>query len=500
MWSRLIVKEIVSRKWGFLLSTVAVAVAVGAWVMAESVAASLRGRVETLNEKSAGLRAEADDLRGESDRIKGETDRILAKMNQNLLIVPAGVPEDRYYRGDFGDQTLPDWIVQAMLDDHVVILINNLPESRRGDQPRIAIVSRDDVPSPLPPYIARYLLPKLADHYTAELQASVKARAGDRSMEVFATGQRHELGAKSDRPLSVPPKPGFARLGSAVAARLKLAKGDRFELAGRTLTVDSVEPEQAGPDDIRVFLALSEAQDLFHQPGRINRVIALSCRCEGVSINTLADVLTKYVREWSGRYRARLLTSQPDSTGLAVAEPLEVRVTPMTRIAVARDTMRDKIESQWHAVQRQQERVAGQVDSVRRLHDSIRGLTRALVPVLGAIIAVLVGGYFYFNVRERQQEIGVLLAVGFTPGPITLALLVKLAAVSLIGGSIGVPGGIGLTHVIGRLPALQLSGVAAPWHLWPMALAGAAALTLLAGVYPLLLARRVQAADILRNA
>ena len=79
------------------------------------------------------------------------------------------------------------------------------------------------------------------------------------------------------------------------------------------------------------------------------------------------------------------------------------------------------------------------------------------------------------------------------------ALLVAIL-VSLVGGAIGVPGGVFLTRALAALPTLQLSGVVEPWYLWPVALAGAVGLTLLAGVYPLCLAGRVRAADILRNA
>ena len=525
MWSRLIFKEILQRKWGFLFSILAVAVAVAAWMLVESVTASLKPQADRLKADADRLQPEAerlkadaekltvqaDRLRDQAGKMKAQTDRMLAEMQQNLMIVPEAVREDQYYMGDFGDCYLPQWLVPALVDEDVVLWVDTRPAATRTSE-RLQWMTKDDADRRFlelhkPPYIKTHALPNLADHYTAELQARRQAAANGQAMDVILTGQLQEKGRKSSRPLVVPAAPGKAHVGSGVARSLKLKAGDSFQIAGKSFVVDRVEAEQATHDDVRVYLALADAQAILNKPGLINRVLALSCQCEGVTINQLAEALDNFVRNWAAKDHART-AGQPATQS---DEPLAARVTPMTRIAVARDNVRAAIEAQAEAIKTQRESVEhqqtlveGQRDSItsqwrqiQQLYDSIRGVAAALMPLLGLIVAALVGGYFYFNVRERQQEMGVLLAIGFSPRPIILAILFKLALVSLLGGAIGTFGGIAVAGQLG--PMLSLPHVVLPWHLWPVAMGGAIVLTLLAGVYPLVVAARTEAATILRN-
>jgi adenylate kinase len=52
MFWRMVAKELLKRRWGFLFSTLAVAVAVGAWVMTDSVTASLTAEADELGRQA----------------------------------------------------------------------------------------------------------------------------------------------------------------------------------------------------------------------------------------------------------------------------------------------------------------------------------------------------------------------------------------------------------------------------------------------------------------
>jgi putative ABC transport system permease protein len=79
-------------------------------------------------------------------------------------------------------------------------------------------------------------------------------------------------------------------------------------------------------------------------------------------------------------------------------------------------------------------------------------------------IALLVGGINIMNimlvtVTERTREIGVRRAVGASPRAILAQFLLEAAAVSLVGGVVGVLSGLGLSWLATRL----LSGLVGPW-------------------------------------
>lgn len=426
MWTRVVFKELLQRKWGFVFSVLAVGIAAASLALILAIHASL----------------------------DNEARIITRDMGQNIEIMPQDVPADQYWRGQFGESTMPEQIVEALVDPNVVALVDR-------DKPieeRVSLVSKAEADQRLKGPGARsltpYPLPDLADHYVAELQGNIAARSSSGEMQVILTGQRQEEGRKKHSPITVPPLAGQARLGSAVAEQLGVKLNGKVEIGGQSFTVISIEADKGSSDDIRVYTSLADAQKLLGKPGRINRIVALGCLCEQLTIGQVADVLERRVDQYN------------ESHQLTVP----AKAVPMTRIAAAREQLRNLI---------------GDIAVV-------------LGPVLGVICAALVCGYFYFNIRERQQEIGVMLAIGYRPAPIVLAVLVKLALVSVLGGLVGTVGGILLAQ--GLAPSLLIRKVIAPWYLTPMTMAVAIGLTLLAGIYPLILAGRTEAAAILRNA
>jgi putative ABC transport system permease protein len=124
--------------------------------------------------------------------------------------------------------------------------------------------------------------------------------------------------------------------------------------------------------------------------------------------------------------------------------------------------------------------------------------------VLGAIagISLIVGGIglmsvLLISIGERLYEIGLRKAIGATDFEVFMQFLSESVILSMMGGALGVAGGVGITMWAGRffpsgLP-IQMTGLA-------IALGTALALGILYGIYPALIASRLEPVEALRSA
>ncbi|WP_179107205.1 ABC transporter permease [Sediminibacillus massiliensis] len=104
-----------------------------------------------------------------------------------------------------------------------------------------------------------------------------------------------------------------------------------------------------------------------------------------------------------------------------------------------------------------------EIINLERISDGISSITRILSLVVSSIagISLLVGGIGIMNimlvsVTERTKEIGLRKAIGASRTQILTQFLIESVAITLIGGSIGVLVGWGITSIIsvlGILPA-----------------------------------------------
>lgn len=133
-------------------------------------------------------------------------------------------------------------------------------------------------------------------------------------------------------------------------------------------------------------------------------------------------------------------------------------------------------------------------DAVLTTFTRILAILTAVVAGIGAISLGVAGigimNVMLVSVAERTREIGLLKAVGATPGQILRVFLVEAALISTAGGLAGLGAAFGLTIVAGRLwPQFPLEPP--PWAVWA-ALGVALSVGLLFGSLPARRAARLE--------
>jgi len=304
-----------------------------------------------------------------------------------------------------------------------------------------------------------------AEHYMGKLQVRLTPEQGGPGILTGITADVGSVGrakGSAKSPMGFEVKPGECILGAGTAARLgdKGKPGAKLTLLGREFTVAAVpgkggaKPKPcvapAGPvDDLRIFVNIKDAQEMLGVPGRIHAVDALGCVCPiGGSANYLTDIEKRIEKTVAGTHA----------------------VTYMS-IALARQTARQGAE-----------------------------LTQKLtVGALGLLALLVVAFYLFADVRERREELGMYLAVGFSPGRLAGMFLAKLVIVAAIGAALG--------FAVGTFGALKIDparmgmvGIrpAVDWMTAVWAAAGALSISALAGLLPILSAARTDPADVLR--
>jgi len=220
------------------------------------------------------------------------------------------------------------------------------------------------------------------------LLATLQRKTLWRGFEVILTGLAPEVCPPGQKkpPMVHPIEPGTAYVGYIMADKLGLKKGDTIEIGGKSLKIAKCLFEQGGVDDIRIQCHLKDAQDILNLPGQISQIQAVDCLCFAPTNDPLSIL------------RNEIASILP-----------EARAFQMRPIAMAR---------------------AGQRQMVRNLFAVI---TPFVVIVCGAWIGVLA----MTNVRDRQQEIGIMRALGYGSEKVSAMFLGKAAIIGLIGAVLG---------------------------------------------------------------
>lgn len=230
------------------------------------------------------------------------------------------------------------------------------------------------------------------------LLATLEGRMNWRGMDIVLTGIAPEVCPPGQKkpPMIFQVAPGIVYVGYRIVESLQVKEGQTLSLGGRDLQVKKCLSESGGLDDVRMQCSLQDAQEILNLPGRITAIKAVDCLCfeKGDPVMALRKEIGAILPE---------------------AQVLQVKA-----IANAR------------AKQRQM----------------VRNLFALMLPVVVAACGVWIGVLAVMNVRDRQQEIGLLRALGYDAGAICLLFLGRAALVGLAGAGVGFLLGtsLGLTY------------------------------------------------------
>jgi putative ABC transport system permease protein len=226
------------------------------------------------------------------------------------------------------------------------------------------------------------------------LLGTLEGRLTWQGMEIILTGIAPEVCPPGQKkpPMTFEIKPGTAYVGHRIAEQSGVRKGDTINLGGKTLTVERCLGESGGMDDVRIQCSLRDAQEILNRPGQITEIRAVDCLCflQGDPVAILRREI-----------------------GAILPEARVVQVKPLANA---------------RAKQRQM----------------IRNIFAVMLPFVLVACGVWIGVLAIMNVRDRQQEIGLLRALGYDTVPIMLLFLGKAVLVGLFGAVAGFLLGTGL--------------------------------------------------------
>jgi ABC-type lipoprotein release transport system permease subunit len=310
-------------------------------------------------------------------------------------------------------------------------------------------------------------------HFLPSLQQKIVWREYKRTIIlVGARGEVPNLHKNPVKPLVQPVPPGTISLGYELHRSLGIKVGDTVELMGRKFTVHDCHKERGNKDDITAWIYLAEAQELLDKPGQINAILALECLCVG-------------------------------EEGLPIIRKEIASILPGTQViergseVIARAEARTKVE--------EQARVAIEKEIIARedLRAVRERLASILTPVVVTACAVWIVILGFTNVRARREEIGILRAIGVRSREIMVMFVSRHILLGVLGGALG--------FVTGLLAAVYFSAAREGTQIrmtdmdlsWAglilASVGGAAALAVIAGWIPTIVAARQDPADVLRN-
>ncbi len=328
-------------------------------------------------------------------------------------------------------------------------------------------------------YMPEAYVHKLADsgivtvrHFLPSLQQKIEWPEHKRKIIlVGARGEVPNLHKNPVKPLVQPVPPGTISLGYELHRSLEMEIDDIVELMGKQFKVHACHEERGNKDDITVWIYLAEAQELLDKKGKINAILALECLCT-------SDALPIIRQEIAG-ILADTQVIERGSRALARAEA-RTKVEEQARIAIEKEK-----------------------NAREDLRTARERLASILMPVVVTACAVWIAVLGFTNVRARRQEIGILRAIGIRSRHVMLMFVSRHVLLGVLGGALGFVAGVlaavyfSAAHEGTKIRMIDMNfswGV-----LLLVSVGGAAALAVIAGWIPTMVAARQDPADVLRN-
>jgi len=253
---RLIVRELLFRRWNALLSLVSIAAAVACLLGALVTLRTYDRRAET------ELAAREAALHEQMARMEDNYRKITKNMGFNILVLPRDQNLTDFYSENFADKLMPAEYAQRLAAATNVASI-------------------------------RHVLPMLQQKLEWPEQRRKVLLIGVQGRMTYA------LKAGGEEPLVKPVPPGTAALGYELHHSLGLTNQSEIVFMGRRLKVSAVHPERGTIDDITLWVDLPLAQALLGRTNQISCIVALECECGWGNLPRP----WRGLRSWSARSR-----------------------------------------------------------------------------------------------------------------------------------------------------------------------------------------------------
>ncbi len=309
---------------------------------------------------------------------------------------------------------------------------------------------------------------QLVDRYLPRLRRKITWTENQWTVIVVGVGKERILdtSVSSDATLIGAVSPGCCRVGYELHRARDLRPEDVITIQGSEFTIEKCEKESGTEDDITLWLNLADAQQLAGQPGKVNEILLV----EHLSVwGHLAEV------------QRRIANVLPQCQVVEFAS--ETLSRAHARVKVAEETQ--------IAIQHERQRGA----MLRAERDRI---VRSFVPLGMLVCAIWVAIQMILNVRDRTQEIGVLMAQGFRRGAVRFLVLSKATLQGIAGGAIGFAVGATAAVVWGNDTTFSSLKFATAVEYLCLAVAMSAVACLLGSWLPASLAVRTDPAVVLR--
>ena len=247
---RLLFKEILYRKLGFILGLISVAVAVACLIGSLTLL-----KIHDLHTQEI-LQHKQAQTEEHMAKLNDDMRKAMLKLGLNLAILPKEQNINDWYADDTGTTYMSEEYVDKLADSGIVTV--------------------------------RHLLPNL--------QHKIKWPEQKRTIILIGTrGEVPNLHKSPRSPIVQPVPKGTIVLGYELHQSLCLDVGDKVELMGREYTVHRCHDERGNKDDITAWIYLTEAQELLDKKGLINSILALHCLCKGTDVSNVRSDITHFL-------------------------------------------------------------------------------------------------------------------------------------------------------------------------------------------------------------
>ena len=239
------------------------------------------------------------------------------------------------------------------------------------------------------------------DFSFAHLTATLHKEIIWNNKDIILTGIAPEIDPLGRAKMGFIIKPGEVYVGYELAKEFQIHQAEMIKILGGEFTIAKVLSESGSNDDIRIYGTLSEFQKILNLEGQINEIMALNCLCispeEGDPLVMLRGQLDQVLPE--------------------------ARVIMNTTIADAREKQRYMLEQYF-------------------------SLISIFVVIL---IAVWLSTLAMINTKEREQEIGILQAIGHHSGKIFGIFIGKALLTGFVSAILG--------YFLGSFLAIKFGGM-----------------------------------------